>query len=191
MLLVSYKEAVEQGLSNYFTGKPCKHGHIAERRVSGRCCIVCANKCSVNWAKNNLVRAKEIKLKWNTSNKEHEAKRARMWRKNNPDVYKQMVKKWREKNAVTYKAYMNLQAVKRYTAELKRTPSWLNDGQLLEIEAIYNYCSSLRRIGLNYHVDHIVPLRGKTVSGLHVPWNLQVMSAKNNLAKGNRILRCG
>jgi len=187
MLLVSYKEAVKQGLSNYFTGKPCKNGHTAKRRVSGRCCTVCANQSSVNWAKDNPVRAKEIRLKWDADNKENEAKRAKVWRKNNPTTHKRMVKEWREKNAVTYKAYMNLQAVKRYTAELKRTPSWLNDGQLFEIEAIYNYCSSLRRIGLNYHVDHIVPLRGKTVSGLHVPWNLQVMPAKDNLAKGNRI----
>jgi hypothetical protein len=186
MMLVSYKEAVEQGLPNYFTGKPCKNGHTANRRVSSRSCTVCANESSVNWVKNNPVRAKEIKIKWNANNKENEAKRAKVWRSKNPDTYKRMVKEWREKNAVTYKAYINLQAVKRYAAEVKRTPSWLNDGQLFEIETIYNYCSSLRRIGLDYHVDHIVPLRGKTVSGLHVPWNLQVMPAKDNLAKGNR-----
>ena len=185
--LVSYKEAVAKGLPKYFTGKPCKHGHVVERRVSGRCCTTCANQTALNWAKDNPVRSKKVRLKWDADNKENEAKRAKVWRKNNPATYKRMIKEWREKNAVTYKAYMNLQAIKRYTAELKRTPSWLNDGQLFEIEAIYNYCSSLRRIGLDYHVDHIIPLQGKTVSGLHVPWNLQVMPAKQNLAKGNRI----
>jgi hypothetical protein len=185
--LVSYKEAVAKGLPKYFTGKPCKHGHVVERRVSGRCCTNCANQIAMTWAKDNLGRAKEIRTAWNVKNKEREAARAKVWRKNNPYIYKRMVKEWREKNAVTYKAYMNLQAVKRHTAELKRTPKWLNDGQLFEIEAIYNYCSSLRHIGLDYHVDHIVPLRGKTVSGLHVPWNLQVIPAKDNLSKGNRI----
>ena len=185
--LVSYKEAIKQGLLNYFTGKPCKHGHIAERRVSGRCCTICASKIAIAWAKANPKRSKEIIDNWNENNKEREAARAKVWRKNNPDTYKRMVKEWRENNAVTYKAYMNLQAIKRHTAKLNRTPPWLNDGQLLEIESIYIYCSALRRTGLNYHVDHIVPLQGKTVSGLHVPWNLQVLPAKMNMQKGNRI----
>ena len=188
MQLVSYKEAVANGLPRYFTGVPCKHGHISERRVSGRCCVVCASDTALKWAKNNPERSKEIIANWNAANKEREAKRARVWRKNNPETYKRMVKEWRQKNAVTYKAYMTLQAVKRNTAKLNRTPSWLNPGQLFEIESIYNYCSSLRRLGLNYHVDHVVPLQGETVSGLHVPWNLQVIPGAENLSKSNKLV---
>lgn len=75
----------------------------------------------------------------------------------------------------------------RKASKLKRTPQWLNNGHLFEIECIYKYCSSLRMIGLKYEVDHIVPLQGKTVSGLHVPWNLQVILGKENASKGNRI----
>jgi hypothetical protein len=188
MQLVSYKEAVAKGLSKYFTGKPCKKGHIAERRVSGRCCSLCASETAIKWAKNNPNRSKEIITQWNERNKDREALRAREWRKNNPETYKRMVKEWREKNAVTYKAYMTLQAVKRNTAKLKRTPSWLNSGHLFEIESVYNYCSSLRRLGLNYHVDHVVPLQGESVSGLHVPWNLQVIPGAENMSKSNKFV---
>jgi 5-methylcytosine-specific restriction endonuclease McrA len=69
---------------------------------------------------------------------------------------------------------------------MQRTPLWLNDGHLFEMECIYKYCAELRTIGLDYHVDHIVPMQGKKVSGLHAPWNLQVISAQENLSKGNK-----
>jgi hypothetical protein len=76
---------------------------------------------------------------------------------------------------------------KRKVAKLQRTPFWLNAGQQFEMECIYKYCASLRSIGLDYEVDHIVPLQGKTVSGLHAPWNLQVITASENASKGNRL----
>lgn len=71
---------------------------------------------------------------------------------------------------------INTKAKKFYIAE--RTPGW---SDLDAIAAIYNNCPK------GFHVDHILPLRGKLVSGLHVPENLQYLTASCNLQKGNRI----
>jgi hypothetical protein len=67
-----------------------------------------------------------------------------------------------------------------------RTPSWLLPIDLFEMECIYRYRTALKECGLDYEVDHIAPLQGKKVSGLHVPWNLQVILAKENRLKNNR-----
>ena len=69
----------------------------------------------------------------------------------------------------------------RYWAKIwQATPPWLNASQIERMREIYNGTP------LDYHVDHIVPLKGDLVCGLHVPWNLQYMPAKSNMSKGNR-----
>lgn len=60
-----------------------------------------------------------------------------------------------------------------------RTPGWAN---LLKIKEIYKNCPE------GMHVDHIIPLRGKNVSGLHVENNLQYLTAKDNLEKSNKFI---
>ncbi len=187
MELISCKKAIELGLPRYFTGKPCKRGHVAERRVIGRCCVICANDIVTTWAKKNPERVKEISTNWNRNNKEKEAARAREWRKNNRATYKRMVAEWREKNKLKYKAYMAMATNARRTAKMQRTPSWLTEDEMFLISEAYEL-AALRThlLGFQWHVDHIVPLRGKEVSGLHVPWNLQVIPGVENQRKSNR-----
>lgn len=75
----------------------------------------------------------------------------------------------------------------RRQAEMRATPSWLTDehrAQILELRAEAQ--RRQRETGVEHHVDHIVPLRGKGVSGLHVPWNMQVMTADANRRKSNK-----
>ena len=84
------------------------------------------------------------------------------------------------------KGKRNLWTANYRQAKEDRMPEWLTDVDLLEMESIYEYCSALRKCGLDYHVDHIVPLRGTIVSGLHVPWNLQVIPGTENMSKGNK-----
>lgn len=75
----------------------------------------------------------------------------------------------------------------RRASENQATPSWLSEEQKQQIFAVYQHAKECEMLtGDKYHVDHIVPLKGENVSGLHVPWNLQVLPADINLQKGNR-----
>jgi hypothetical protein len=67
------------------------------------------------------------------------------------------------------------------------TPSWLSEVQKDEINQMHWLARDLEiTSGGTYQVDHIVPLRGKNVCGLHIPWNLQILPSDINLSKGNR-----
>jgi len=101
----------------------------------------------------------------------------------NKDTIKARVKAWKQANPVKVKV-----AKKKYKARFKdRVPPWLSKEQRADIEKYYAEAIRLTQtLGEQYEVDHIVPLRGKTVSGLHVPWNLQIMKASENNAKSNK-----
>lgn len=75
---------------------------------------------------------------------------------------------------------------KYYTSKLHRTPPWLTESQLAEIEQFYELARELQWLSNKpLEVDHIVPLQGKNVSGLHVPWNLQILPQNLNRHKSN------
>jgi hypothetical protein len=76
---------------------------------------------------------------------------------------------------------------KRRAAKLKRTPKWLTPFDKLKIECLYQLAAMRNReSGQKWHVDHIIPLQGAFVSGLHVPDNLRVILAIDNMRKNNQ-----
>lgn len=88
-------------------------------------------------------------------------------------------KKYIKNNRDKYNYYL----AKYRAAKLKASPSWLTKEQLLEIESMYTKAKIL-----NMEVDHIIPLQGKNICGLHVPWNLQLLTRQENASKSNKIL---
>ena len=71
----------------------------------------------------------------------------------------------------------------------KSVPHWLTREDWLEILAKYQTAKHLTQsLGVQMVVDHIIPLRGETVCGLHVPSNLRVISASENSGKKNKLL---
>lgn len=76
---------------------------------------------------------------------------------------------------------------KRTSALALATPAWLSKSQLAEIAAFYDEARRLTvATGERHEVDHVVPLHSPVVSGLHVPWNMRVISKEENNRKGNR-----
>lgn len=95
-----------------------------------------------------------------------------LWQKNNPDK----VAQYRLKNAIN--GNQAARAAKRRAAKLKATPKWA------DLDEIKNVYLEAKYFGM--HVDHIVPLQGKNVCGLHVWDNLQLLSPSENIKKGNK-----
>lgn len=92
-------------------------------------------------------------------------------------------REWYNKN----RGHANALNAKRNTAKKQRLPIWLTENNLKQIKALYKLASSLTKsTGVPWHVDHIIPLQGKNVSGLHVPENLQVIEGTLNIIKNNR-----
>ena len=118
-------------------------------------------KCHYENNKRNLILKKEqysvSRKKWVLDNKEICLERSRVWRKKN----------------LKYDAYR----AKLYrTRKSQQLPKWAD---LEKIKNFYLNCPK------GYHVDHIVPLKGKKVSGLHIETNLQYLLARDNLVKRN------
>ncbi len=184
------QEAKATGAKYYFTGEPCKHGHIAPRKTKGTC-VECLK---IEWEKANVTRAEyfreynksdagqQAKRKYYEANKEtviakaanrstEERRAARNKHKaENPDVYKELVNMRRRRFRLA-------------------TPKWLTAAQKMEIRLKYRLAIEMTKAtGVRYVVDHKTPLFGQMVSGLHVPWNLEVITQDENLRKSNKLI---
>jgi hypothetical protein len=93
------------------------------------------------------------------------------------------IKRYRKK----FPEKINARSALQRSNKAQRTPKWLNKKHYKEINDFYDLAKDLEWLSEEkLHVDHIVPLRGKDVCGLHVPWNLQILPEVQNISKGNR-----
>lgn len=131
----------------------------------------------------NKPRKQISNTKWGIANPDKVKLIKQNWEKNNPGKVKAKTHRWNVNNRAT----KNFYCAGRRAAKLQRTPRWLTKDQLTEIRSFYKLAKELQWLSETpLHVDHIVPLQGDNVSGLHVPWNLQVLPASINCSKGNR-----
>ena len=184
------KEAQELGVKYYFTGEPCKHGHIAPRKTKGSC-VECLK---VEWQEaaekrvdyfreyNKREDVRDRKNDWYLANKEQVIAAAAT---RPPEVLRQYRNAWKENNKTQVRADTKARRRKHRLA----TPKWLIRKQKSEIRQIYQIAITMSKTtGEQYVVDHIVPLRSELVCGLHVPWNLRVIPQQENLLKSNKLI---
>ena len=112
-----------------------------------------------------------------------ENNRVLAWRKDNPEKYKEQVKNYLKENNGALAAKVAVYRSKK----AHRTPKWLTEDEYWVIKEIYKLASlRTKTTGIKWEVDHIIPLHGNNVSGLHVPINLQVIPKKHNQTKSNK-----
>lgn len=188
MQIMTRKEAKASGLDKYFTGKPCSRGHICERRASGGQCIECQRLVAKEHYQNNIEAYKLRAREWEQANPDRCRELKQSWLDENRDKHQISVDNWNARNIDKRRATIRLWSVNnrekcrskgaRYRAnKFQAQPSWVDTKILTKI---YADCPE------GFHVDHKVPLKHPLVCGLHVPWNLEPIPARDNLIKHNK-----
>jgi 5-methylcytosine-specific restriction endonuclease McrA len=179
MIYKTRAEAIMNGGLFYF-GRQCLIHDDWKRSVNDCKCIKCKSE---NTLKNrNPETHKQQALKSYHARKKLNSQKIAEKRKeyyiNNKATIIEKSLAWQKENKLACRA----KNAKRRASKLLATPPWAKNGEYLDqIKTIYKNCPA------GHEVDHIVPLKGVEVCGLHVPWNLQYLTKSQNSSKGNRL----
>lgn len=176
---------------------PCKNGHIGLRYVSNNVCLQCDKSTEKSLQRKEYYERNKESIKkkvsaWASANPEKRGKTTKKWNDKNPGWHTEYGKKWAEKNPekMREKAKRRLQKDPSYFAhynalrkarKIQATPKWAN---LSAIRDIYKACRCISKLSrIQHDVDHIIPLKGKNVCGLHVEYNLRPIPSFQNRKK--------
>ncbi len=130
------------------------------------------------WQKENIEKTRSYKQTWASNNKEV----TKAWSASNREKLNEWNRAWKAANKPKVLANTRM----RQANKVKATPLWADSKEIQYYYNIAAYFTELSGGFVKYHVDHIVPLKGKNVCGLHVQNNLQVLKAVDNLRKSNK-----
>lgn len=173
MEIIERSEAIKLGLKRYYTGEPCKNGHVHERSVANYGCLECQR---LKMAAKDRT---EANRKWNAENREKRNATSKAWQQRNPEYFQERRRERYKKHPAYYKAM----AKERKYLRSRQMPPWADKKLIREF---YVEAERLtRETGVPHHVDHIYPLKGERCCGLHVETNLQILTGVENMRKGN------
>lgn len=182
--ILTLKDARAAGVKRYFTGLPCKHGHITERLVSTRKCCACNVMHVEGWRAENPAKVREYDARWRESNLEKAKASVLKWHGENRDRVQEAVRNWYAKNPHARTA----KEAKRRASKRLRVPAWFGELDAFVMREAAKLAQLRKKIsGIEWHVDHMIPLSARKASGLHCAANLQVIPAALNTKKMNRL----
>jgi hypothetical protein len=162
--------------------KPCEYSRVKEWRVKNKERV---KYLTDKWRAENPERFKQHLRKHYIKNSERERVARNSRYEKNKEKELAQAKLYQQNNP----AYRNKKNATRRAAYVLAVPKWLTPIHQAQIEDFYEIArAKSMQNGIRYHVDHVIPLRGKNVSGLHVPWNLQVLEGRENNRKFNRVM---
>ena len=202
--IISRAEAKSQGLKFYFTGEPCPRGGVNYRRVSNCSCM--CDKCREaeaehirRWREENREAISEYFRRYREENREAEAERQRRYREENREAESERKCRYRKENREAVLEYnrryrkenkelvLTLNAKRRAT-KLQAIPSWFSEFDEFAFQQACELAAERKHeTGIEWHVDHMIPLRARKCCGLHCADNIQVIPAAMNLEKHNKM----
>jgi hypothetical protein len=132
--------------------------------------------------KENPKKYLEKKREYKAKNKERIAQVDKIWQANNKETIHKHSNNWKKKNKPRVYNYIKQREMKIKGCSLKLSKESNN-----EIKSFYKECQSLNaNSNKKYQVDHIIPITSDIICGLHVPWNLQILTKSENSSKKNK-----
>ena len=136
------------------------------------------------YAETHKLKIKEYHVKWYYRNHEKKLLQNAQWSAKNKERHRELTKSWQKSNP----AKVNTSTANYRALKTKSAPKWLSAIELAQIQEMYDIALARSvQTGVEHHVDHIHPLRGNGFNGLHVPWNLRVITAYENRVKSNKL----
>ena len=138
--------------------------------------------CDAEYKKENSEAESARRAEWRQANRESIAAKQAEYYQENREARLAKEAKYQKANPDKCRAI----SAKRRAAKLQRTPAWVD---FEAIKAVYAEAHRLEELdGIPRHVDHVIPLQGELVSGLHIASNLKILTAQENLSKSNKFV---
>ena len=174
------RQARHWNCTYYYTGRRCKNGHLSPRFTSNKACVACETVRRTLLTPEARDHLAEKQRQYDQARKDKKREYARLWYRKNKERIK--VRRSAHPN---YKRRMR-SANEQYRKAKRNAYIYTQDIEIQRrIDEIYDHMRQLNEAGGDYVVDHIIPIQNELVCGLHVPWNLAVLSRIKNSIKGN------